>query len=66
MVYFYVLCSKNILMKLLGYQQRTCLCVKMEFMDETISLPFELFSLTETAFVHVRPAQFFQRCLKVQ
>ena len=31
MVYFHVLCSKHILMKLVGYQQPTCLCVKMEF-----------------------------------
>jgi len=27
MVYFYVLFSKNIMMKLVGYQQPTCLCV---------------------------------------
>jgi len=38
MAYFYVFCSKNILTKLVGYQQPTCLCVKMEFMVETISL----------------------------
>jgi len=29
MVYFYVLCSKNIFMQLVGYQQPACLCVKM-------------------------------------
>ena len=29
--YFYVFCSKNILTKPVGYQQRTCLCIKMEF-----------------------------------
>jgi len=39
---FYVFCSKNIL-KPVGYQQPTCLCVKMEFVVglETISLPCE-------------------------
>ena len=57
MVYFYVLCSKNVLMKLVGYQQPTCLCVKMEFVVGTISLSCELFSLSKTAFVHVRLAQ---------
>jgi len=57
MVYFYVLCSKNILMKLVGYQQPTCLCVKMEFVVGTISRACELFSLSKAAFVHVRPAQ---------
>jgi len=34
MVYFYVLCYKNILMKLVGYQKPTCLCVMMEFVVE--------------------------------
>jgi len=29
----------------------------MEFMDELIMLPCEFFSLSQTAFVHVRPAQ---------
>jgi len=47
MVHFYVLCSKNILMKLVGYQQLTCLCVKMELVVGTISLSCELFSLGE-------------------
>ena len=32
-------------MKLVGYQQPTCLCVKMEFVVGTISLSCELFSL---------------------
>jgi len=40
-----MLCGKNILMKLVGYQQPTCLCVKMEFVVGTISLSCELFSL---------------------
>ena len=57
MVYFYVLCSKNILIKLVDCQQPTCLCVKMEFVAGTCSLSCELFSLSKAAFVHVRPAQ---------
>jgi len=44
MVHFYVLCSENILMKLVGYQP-TCLCVKMEFVVGTISLSCKLFTL---------------------
>ena len=44
-------------MKLVGYQQPTCLCVKMEFVVGTISRACELFSLSQAAFVHVRPAQ---------
>jgi len=43
---FYMLYSKNILTKLVGYQQPTCLCVKMEFMVGTISLSCELYSLS--------------------
>jgi len=54
---FYVLCNKNILLKLVGYQQPTCLCVKMEFVVGTISLSCELCSFSKAAFVHVRPAQ---------
>jgi len=50
MVYFYVLCSKNILMKLVGYQQPTCLCVRMEFVDGIISLSCELYSLSWSCF----------------
>ena len=57
MVYFYVLCSKNILMKLVGYQRPTCFCVMKEFVIGTISLSCELCSLSKAAFVHVRPAQ---------
>jgi len=30
-------------MKLVGYQQPTCLCVKMEFVVETISLSCDCF-----------------------
>ena len=44
---FYVLCSKNILTKLVGNQQPTCLCVKMEFVVGTILLSCELFSLSK-------------------
>jgi len=50
MVYFYVICSKNILMKRVGYQQPTCLCVKMEFMVGIISLSCELYSLSWSCF----------------
>jgi len=50
MVYFYVLSSKNILMKLVGYQQPTCLCGKMEFVVGTISLSCELYSLSWSCF----------------
>jgi len=57
MIYFYVLCNKNILMKLVGYQQPTCLCVMMELVVGTISLSCELYSLSEAAFAHVRLAQ---------
>jgi len=57
MVYFYVLCNKNILMKLVGYQQPTCLCVMTEFVIGTISLTCELRSLSQAAFVHVKPTQ---------
>jgi len=44
-------------MKLVGYQQPSCLCVMMEFVVGTISLSCELCSLCKAAFVHVRPAQ---------
>jgi len=57
MICFYVLCNKNILIKLVGYQQPTCLCVMMEFMVGTISLLCELYSLSKAAFAHVKPAQ---------
>ena len=43
--------------KLVGYQQPSCLCVMMEFVVGTISVSFELCSLSKAAFVHVRPAQ---------
>jgi len=57
MIYSYVLCNKNILMKLVGYQQPTSLCVMTEFVIGTISLSCGLCSLSKAAFVHVRPAQ---------
>ena len=44
-------------MKLVGYQQPTCLCVMMEFVVGTISLSCELYSLSKAAFAHVRLAQ---------
>ena len=34
-------------MKLVGYQQPPCLCVKMEFVVRTISLSSKLFSLSK-------------------
>jgi len=37
-------------MKLAGYQQRTYLCVKMEFMVGTISLSCELYSFSWSCF----------------
>jgi len=57
MVYFYMLCNRNILMKLIGFQQPDWLCVMMEFVVGTISLSCELRSLSKAAFVHVRLAQ---------
>jgi len=39
-------------MKVVGYQQPTCLCLMMEFVVWTISLSCELCSLSEAAFVH--------------
>jgi len=44
-------------MKLVGYQQPTCLCVKMEFVVGTTSLSCELYSLSKVAFVHAGPTQ---------
>ena len=44
-------------MKLVGYQQPTCLCVMIEFVVGTISLSCELYSLSKAAFAHVRLAQ---------
>jgi len=46
----YVFSSKNILTKLVGYQQPTCLFVKMEFVVGTISLPCDLYSLSWSCF----------------
>jgi len=57
MVHFYVVCNKNILIKLVGYQQPTCVCVKMEFVVGTISISYESSSLSKAVFVHVWPAQ---------
>jgi len=57
MAYFNVFCSKNILTKLVGYQQPACLCVKMEFVVGTISLLCELYSLSWSCFLRVGSAQ---------
>jgi len=50
MAYFYVFSSNNVLMKLVAYQQPTCLCVKMEFVVGIISLSCELYSLSWSCF----------------
>jgi len=43
---FYVLCSANILTKLVSYQQPTCLSVKVELVVGIILLSCELYSLS--------------------
>jgi len=50
MANFYVFCSKIIVTKLVGLEQPTCLCVKMEFVVGTISLSCELYSLSWSCF----------------
>ena len=40
-------------MRLVGYQQPTCLCVMMEFVVGAVSLLCELYSLSKASFVHV-------------
>jgi len=49
---FHVFCSKNILTKLIGCLQPTCLCVNMELVagSGTISLSCELYSLSWSCF----------------
>ena len=54
---FYVLSSKNILMKQVVYQQPTCVCVKMEFMVGIISLSYEMYRFRGAVFVHLGPTQ---------
>jgi len=44
-------------MKLVGYQQPSCLRVMMEFVVGTISLSGEFCSLSKASFVHVRLVQ---------
>jgi len=47
----YVFCNKNILTKLVRYQQPTCLCAKMEFVfGRTTSLSCDLYSLSWSCF----------------
>jgi len=46
----YVFCGKNILTKLVGYNQSTCLCVEMEFVVGNISLSCELYLLSWSCF----------------
>jgi len=58
MVYFFfnLLCSKNILTKLVRYQQPTCLCIKMEFV-ETFRFLVNCIHFRTAVFVHVGSAQ---------
>jgi len=44
--FIFVFCGKNILTNLVGYEQHTSLCVKMEFVVGTNLLSCELYSLT--------------------
>jgi len=57
MVYFYVLCSKNILTKPFGYQKPTYLCVKIEFMVGTFRFDVNCVHFRRAVFVHVGLAQ---------
>jgi len=50
MAYFFVFCSKNILRKLVGYQQPACPCVEMECVVGTVSISCELYSLSWSCF----------------
>jgi len=45
-LFFYLLCSENLLTKLIGYQQPNCLCFKMAFAVGSISLAFVLIVFT--------------------
>jgi len=51
MAYFDVFRSKNILTKMVGYQQRTCLCIKKEFFH------VNYIHFRGAVFVHVGQAQ---------
>jgi len=44
-------------MKLVGWKQHTCLCVKMEFVVGTISFHVNCIHFRGAAFVHVGSAQ---------
>jgi len=57
---FYVLCSKNILKKLFGYQQPTCLCVSVSRWNswlEKIRFHVNCIHFRGAVFVHVGSAQ---------
>jgi len=45
------------LTKLVGSQQPTCFCVKMEFVVGTISISCQFFHFRASIFFHVLPAQ---------
>jgi len=52
MVYFLCAFSMNVLTKLFGYQQPTCLCVMKDFVvGTTTSLSCELYSLSWSCFL---------------
>ena len=51
-----LLCSKNVLTELVGYQQPSCLRLKMEFVFGTSSLSCNCFHIRSAVFVRVVPA----------
>jgi len=59
MAYFYVFCSKNILTKLVGYQQPTCLCFLWNRWLEVGPFRFHVncIHVRGAVFVHVGSAQ---------
>jgi len=60
---FYVFYGKNILTKLVGYRQPTCLCVEMKFVVGNISLSSELYSLSWSCFMWGRHNCVRKQCL---
>jgi len=50
---FFVFCSKNIVTKLVGYEQATCLCVEMEFVFGTICFHVNCIHFRGAVFIHV-------------
>jgi len=60
---FYIFCGENILTKLVGYCQPTCLCVKMRFVVGNISLSYELYPLSWSCFMWGRHNCVRKKCL---